>query len=66
MWCLGRVVEVMLDETEHVRKVKLLVSDPSFVAKGKCCKAATCIERPSHSLVLLLEGEPGKSLPKSD
>ena len=66
MWCLGHVVEVMPDETGHVRKVKVLVSDASLDAKGKRCKAAVYVERPIHSLVLLLESEPGKSPPKSD
>ena len=61
MWSLGRIVEVMPDDTGHVRKVKLLVSDPSLDAKGKRTKAATFLERPIHSVVLLLENEPGNS-----
>ena len=57
MWCLDHVLEVMPDETGHARKVKVLVSDASLDAKGKRCTAATYVERPIHSLVLLLEGE---------
>ena len=57
-WKLGRVTEAHPDHDGLVRKVKVLVSDCNIDSQGKRTKAnRTIIERPIHSLVLLLESD---------
>ena len=56
-WKLGRVTEVNPDHDGLVRKVKVLTADCNLDNQGKRVKVnRTIIERPIHSLVLLLEG----------
>ena len=55
-WRLGRVTEAHVDADGLVRKVKVLVSDCNIDNQGKRTKAnRTIIERPVHSLIVLLE-----------
>ena len=57
-WKLGRITEACHDNDGLVRKVKVLVSDNNIDKQGKCARAnTTIIERPVHSLVLLLESD---------
>ncbi|XP_067314466.1 uncharacterized protein [Pseudorasbora parva] len=55
-WKLARVVEVHPSSDGIVRKVKLLVSDITFV-KGKPQTRLVYLERPIHKLVTLLESK---------
>jgi hypothetical protein len=51
-WKLGRITEVFPGKDGLVRKVKLIVGDPSYDGKSRKVKT---FERPIHKLVLLLE-----------
>lgn len=55
-WKLARVVEVHPSSDGIVRKVKLLVSDTTFV-KGKPQTRSVYLERPIHKVVTLLEAK---------
>ena len=59
-WNLGRVVEAIPDENGHVRKVKLLIADENLDSNGKRSKGLIYLDRPIHSVVLILEGVPGE------
>lgn len=54
-WKLGRVVSVLPDEDDRVRKVRVMIADSCLDNQGRSVKAANCIERSVHCLVLLLE-----------
>ena len=57
-WKLGRITEARPGHDGFVRKGKVLVSDCNIDSQGKRTKAnRTIIERPIHSLVLLLESD---------
>ena len=53
-WRLAKVVGTMASEDNLVRKVRLLMSDPTLSKTGKRVKEPTYLERPIHKLVLLL------------
>ena len=55
-WRLAKVVGTMASEDNLVlvRKVRLLMSDPTLAKTGKRVKEPTYLERPIHKLVLLL------------
>jgi hypothetical protein len=59
-WKLGKVVEIMVDLDGLVRKVKVLVADPTILKKGQWTNKSTILERPVHKLVLLLESSLSK------
>lgn len=54
-WKLGRITECFPSDDGLVRKVKVMMSDSCLDNSGKRTKAMSVIERPVHSLVLLLE-----------
>ncbi|XP_037774346.1 uncharacterized protein LOC119570828 [Penaeus monodon] len=54
-WKMGRVSEVICDEDGHVRKTKIMMSDSCLDKNGKRIKEFTYVERPIHSLIMLLE-----------
>ena len=54
-WLLARVEEVFKDHDNHVRRVKLAISDKSLDSKGRRTHSPVYLERPIHKLVLLLE-----------
>jgi len=54
-WKMGRVSEVIYDEDGHVRKTKIMMSDSCLDKNGKRIKEFTYVERPIHSLIMLLE-----------
>ena len=56
-WSLGRVVEVITDDDNLVRKVKVAVGQPNSDNKNRRKTAIVHIERPIHKLVLLKETE---------
>lgn len=56
-WPIARVEDSTLDEDGHVRKIKLLIGDPTLDNKGRKTKIATVLERPIHKVVLLVPQE---------
>jgi hypothetical protein len=56
-WRTARVVEVFASDDGLVRKVRIMVSDPSLTERGKRVRATTVLERPIQKLVLLLKSE---------
>ncbi|CAB4023385.1 Hypothetical predicted protein [Paramuricea clavata] len=54
-WRTARVKEAYTSDDRLVRKVKIIVSDPSLSRGGKHVRATTVLERPVHKLVLLLK-----------
>lgn len=56
-WRLARVVDTTLDQDGLVRKVRILLSNPSLDNQGRSKDDVTFLERPVHKLVLLHETE---------
>ena len=56
-WRTARIDEVYASDDGLVRKVKIVVSDPSLTKEGKRFRAMTIFERPIQKLVLLLKSE---------
>ena len=56
-WRTARIDEVYASDDGLVRKVKIVVSDPSLTKEGKRFRAMTTLERPIQKLVLLLKSE---------
>ncbi|CAB4032134.1 Hypothetical predicted protein [Paramuricea clavata] len=54
-WRMARIEEAYTDEDGFVRKVKLVMSDPSLNRKGERIRAKSVLERPIQKLVLLLK-----------
>ena len=53
-WPLARVVQTYQSDDGLVRKVKVLVADPSIHEDGRRSKASVFLERPVHKLVLFI------------
>ena len=53
-WPLARVVQTFPSDDGLVRKVKVLVADPSIDKRGRRSKASVYLERPVHKLVLFI------------
>jgi len=51
-WPLARVVQTYPSDDGLVRKVKVLVADPSLDKDGRRSKASVLLDRPVHKLVL--------------
>ncbi|CAL9699742.1 unnamed protein product [Knipowitschia caucasica] len=56
-WKLAKVVEIYPSKDKKVRKVKLLISDPTLDGSGKRISKTVFLERPIHKTVVLLEAE---------
>ena len=56
-WKVGKIVKTLPDDDGLVRKVKVMMADSNLDSKGKRVKAVSVLERPVHSLVLLLENK---------
>ena len=56
-WRTARIDEVYASDDGLVRKVKIVVSDPSLTKEGKRFRAMTILERPIQKFVLLLKSE---------
>lgn len=52
---LAKVVETISDKDNLVRRVRLLIGDPSLSKEGKRLANPTLLERPIHKLQLVLE-----------
>ena len=53
-WPLARVVQTYPSDDGLVRKVKVLVADPSLDKDGQRSKASVLLERPVQKLVLFI------------
>ena len=53
-WQLARVVQTSASDDSLVRKVKVVVADPSIDEHGKRSKVTVFFERPMQKLVLLM------------
>ena len=53
-WPLARVVQTYPSDDGLVRKVKVLVADPTLDEGGRRSKASVLLERPVHKLVLFI------------
>ena len=53
-WQLARVVQTYASDDGLVRKVKVVVADPSIDEHGRRSKAPVFFERPVQKLVLLM------------
>ena len=53
-WPLARVVQTYPSDDGLVRKVKVLVADPSLDKDGRRSKASVLLERPVQKLVLFI------------
>ena len=56
-WKLAKVTEVCPSADGRIRKVKLLLSDPTLDKDGKRTGNPVYLDRPVHKTVLFLEGE---------
>jgi hypothetical protein len=56
-WRTARVTEAYTSDDGLVRKVRIIVSDPSLTKDGKRVRATTVLDRPVQKLVLLLKSE---------
>lgn len=56
-WRLAKVIEVYPGKDGRVRKVKLLMSDPTLDKNGRRTSKPVHLERPIHKTVILLEAE---------
>ena len=54
-WKLGRVVEVISSIDDHVRRLKLIISDSYLSKDGKRSKDLHILERPIHKMVMIFE-----------
>ena len=57
LWRKARIEEVYKDDDDLVRKVKLMVADPSLDRYGKRVRVTSTLERPIQKLVLLQEAD---------
>lgn len=53
-WWLARVIETISDKDDLIRKVKILVGDPTLTKQDKRTSEATVLVRPIQKLTLLL------------
>ena len=56
-WSLGKVIEVKPDDIGIVRKIRIQVSDCNLDNRGKRKNSVRYLERPIHSVILVLEGQ---------
>ncbi|XP_060763802.1 uncharacterized protein LOC132872763 [Neoarius graeffei] len=56
-WKLAKVTEVLPGKDGRVRKLKLLISDPTLDSRGKRTSKPTYLERPIQKTVTLLEAD---------
>ncbi|XP_030600875.1 uncharacterized protein LOC115790965 [Archocentrus centrarchus] len=56
-WKLARIIEVYPGKDGRVRKVKLLISDPTLDKEGKRTSKPVHLERPIQKTVVLIEAE---------
>lgn len=56
-WRLARIIDVCPGKDGKVRKVKLLMSDPTLDERGKRVTKPVYLERPVQKTVILLEAD---------
>ncbi len=56
-WRTARVTEAYTSDDGLVRKVRIIVSDPSLIKDGKRIRATAVLDRPVQKLVLLVKSE---------